>query len=176
MDVVRKNIEALRGNIDIESTPGKGSKIILRIPLTLAILDAMIVRVGTARYAIPIAAIRQSFRPQTDVVSRTMDGLEMVQMHDEIIPVVRLHELFHREPDTTNLHEGTLIMLHSRMQTACLFVDEIVGQQQAVVKGLSDFIGKVQGIMGCLVLGDGDIGLILDVESLLTMHTEELEV
>jgi two-component system chemotaxis sensor kinase CheA len=168
LDVVKKNIEKLRGTIDIDSTLGKGSVFTLRIPLTLAILEAMIIKIGESYYAIPILSVTESFKVNMDDVSLTMDGLEVVKVRDEIMPVLRLHEIFHDEPKNNDLSEGILIIIETRNKKVCLFADEIVGQQQAVVKSLTDYIGKVPGIMGCLVLGDGGIGLIIDVESLIT--------
>ena len=169
MDVVRKNIEKLRGSIDIDSTFGAGSKFTLRIPLTLAIMEAMLIRIKNATFALPILAIRESFRPVKDSVTLTMDGLEVVKVREEILPVIRLHELMNIEPDSENLEDGILLMIEARGKKICLFADEIVGQQQAVIKNLSEYIGKVDGLTGCMILGDGSIGLILDIESLIGM-------
>ncbi len=168
LDVVKKNIEKLRGTIDIESTLGEGSRFTMRIPLTLAILEAMVIKIGESYYAIPILSVTESFKVDMDDISLTMDGLEVVKVRDEIMPVLRLHEIFHDNPNSMDLNEGILIIIETRNKKVCLFADEIVGQQQAVVKSLSDYIGKVPGIMGCLVLGDGGIGLIIDVESLIS--------
>ena len=169
MDVVRKNIEKLRGSVDIQSQYGKGSKITLRIPLTLAIMEAMIIRLGEEIYALPILAIRESFRPSAEAITVTMDGLEVVKVREEILPVIRLHEVFNEEADSVDLSSGILIIVEAGERKACLFADEIVGQQQAVIKALSNYIGKVEGITGCMVLGDGGIGLILDIEGLINM-------
>lgn len=177
MDVVRKNIEKLRGSVDIQSQYGKGSKITLRIPLTLAIMEAMVIRLGEAIYALPILAIRESFRPNKESITVTMDGLEVVKVREEILPIIRLHEVFREDADSKDLSSGILIIVEAGERKVCLFADEIVGQQQAVIKALSDYIGKVQGITGCMVLGDGGIGLILDIEGLINMaeHPKELK-
>lgn len=167
MDVVKKNIEKLRGSIDIESRTGFGTKITFRIPLTLAIMDAMLIRVGTSKYALPILSVRESFQPKKQDITITMDGIEVVKVRNELYPIIRLHELMRREPDNDDLEKGILMMLSSHEKKVCLFVDEILGQQQAVVKPLSEYIGDVEGITGCMVMADGKIGLILDVESLL---------
>lgn len=167
MDVVKKNIEKLRGTIDIESRTGFGTKITFRIPLTLAIMDAMLIRVGTSKYALPILSVRESFQPKTKDITMTMDGIEVVKVRNELYPVVRLHEVFGREPDNYDLDKGILMMLNSHEKKVCLLVDEILGQQQAVVKPLSEYIGDVEGITGCMVMADGKIGLIIDVESLI---------
>ncbi len=169
MDVVKKNIEKLRGSVDISSVEGKGSKFTLRIPLTLAIMEAMLIRVGDSKFALPILSIRESFRPNPNSITVTMDGLEVVKVRQEILPIMRLHDLFSLESDSEKLEEGILIIIEARERKVCLFADEIVGQQQAVIKGLSDYIGKVPGVTGCMILGDGSIGLILDIESLIDM-------
>lgn len=169
MDVVKKNIEKLRGSVDVASTLGKGSRITLRIPLTLAIMEAMLIRIGDAIFAMPILAIRESFRPNPSMISKTMDGLEVVKVREEIHPVVRIHEVFSIEPENRDLVDGILIITETRDRKICLFADEIVGQQQAVIKGLSDYIGKVPGITGCMIMGDGGIGLIIDIESLIEL-------
>jgi two-component system chemotaxis sensor kinase CheA len=169
MDVVRKNIEKLRGSIDIASVWGKGTKMTLRIPLTLAIMEAMVIKIGSDLYALPILSLRESFRPQEGMINVTMDGLEVVKVRDEILPIIRLHETFQIESGRTNLDDGILLLIESKERKVCLFADDIVGQQQAVIKGLSSYIGKVPGITGCMVTGDGSIGLILDIESLIDL-------
>ncbi len=169
MDVVKKNIEKLRGSIEIDSIPYIGSTFTLRIPLTLAIMESMVIRVGIAKYALPILSVTESFKANLKNISKTMDGLEVVRVRDEVLPIIRLHELFGKQPDSTNLGNGILIIIESRNKKVCMFVDEIVGQQQAVIKSLTEYIGKVAGIMGCMILGDGGIGLILDIESLIDL-------
>lgn len=173
MDVVRKNIEKLRGAIEIESSKGKGTTIIFRIPLTLAILDAMIVRVGANKYAAPILSIQESFRPKPEDLSKTPDGVDMVRVRKDIYPVIRLHEIMKTEPDYKDLDQGILLLLNSNDKKICLFADEIIGQQQAVVKPLSDFVGEIRGVTGCMVMADGKIGLILDPEGII-QKAEEL--
>ncbi len=175
MDVVKKNIEKLRGSIDVESNFGQGSKFTLRIPLTLAILDAMLIRIGKSIFALPILSVSESFRTELSSISETMDGLEMVRIREDIIPVVRLHELYKKDPDSNNIDSGVLIIAESRDRKLALFADEIVGQQQAVIKGFSGYIGKVPGITGCMILGDGGIGLIIDMEGLFDMAENRIE-
>lgn len=167
MDVVRKNIEKLRGAIDVESEYGKGTTVTLRIPLTLAIMEALLVKVGDDTYALPIMNVNETFRVSNEEISKTMDGLEMIKIRNEVLPVFRIHELFKRKPKHYDLDKGIILIIESRSKKFCLFADELVGQQQAVIKGLSDYIGKVPGITGCMVLGDSSIGLILDIEGTL---------
>lgn len=169
MDVVRKNIEKLRGAIDIESELGKGTTVTLRIPLTLAIMEALLVKVGEDTFAIPLMNVSETFRVATQDISKTMDGLEMIKVRDEILPSFRIHELFKIKPKYHELEKGIILITESRNKKFCLFADELIGQQQAVIKGLSDYIGKVPGITGCMILGDGGIGLILDIEGTLLL-------
>ena len=98
-----------------------------------------------------------------------MDGLELIKVREEILPIIRLNELFHKNSDSKEVTDGILITIESRSKKVCLFADEIIGQQQAVIKSLTDYIGKVPGLMGCMILGDGSIGLIIDIESLLDL-------
>lgn len=169
MDVVRKNIEKLRGAIDVESEYGKGTTVTLRIPLTLAIMEALLVKVGDDTYALPIMNVTETFRVSNEEITKTMDGLEMIKIRTEVLPVFRIHELFKRKPKYFDLDKGIILIIESRSKKFCLFADELIGQQQAVIKGLSDYIGKVPGITGCMVLGDSSIGLILDIEGTLQM-------
>lgn len=168
MDVVRRNIEKLRGSIEVESRKNIGTKITFKIPLTLAIMDAMILRVGKEKYAMPILSIIESFQIKNTNVSKTMDGLEIVRVRGELYPVARLSELMKVSPDYTNLEEGILLKVQSNDKTICIFVDEILEQSQAVVKPLSSYIGEIEGVTGCMVMPDGKIGLILDADTLIT--------
>ena len=166
MDVVKKNIENLKGRVDIRSSKGKGTTIILRIPLTLAVMEGMLVRVGAQRYTVPLLAIKESFRPTPRDITVTPDGQELVRIHGELLPVVRLHRLYNVHADHTQLHHGILVAVDYQEKGVCLLVDEVLGQQQTVIKGLSDFIGSVTGVSGCTILGDGGVSLILDVGGL----------
>lgn len=166
MDVVKRNLEKIKGKIDVTSTPGQGSKITLRIPLTLAIIDGMLVRVGTTTCILPTLSILEAFRPEMEQITMTPDGEELVRVRENFFPIIRLHEILEKEPDSRELPDGILIVLEYQNNRFCLFVDEIVGQQQTVIKGLSNFIGNVTGVSGCTILGDGGVSLILDVGSL----------
>lgn len=166
MDVVKRNLEKIKGKIDISSVPGKGSKINLRIPLTLAIIDGMIVRVGTTTCIVPTLSILEAFRPNADQITITPDNEELVRVRENFFSIVRLHDILGKEPDSRDLTDGILIVLEYQENRFCLFIDEILGQQQTVIKGLSDFIGTVPGVSGCTILGDGGVSLILDVGTL----------
>lgn len=168
MDVVKRNIEKLRGKVDVRSTLGFGTMFIVRIPLTLAIIEGMVVRVGHNRYTIPISSIKESIQPRADQITRTPDNMEIVRIRGELMPVIRLHELYRVKPVFEQLTDGILIIVESNHQKYCLFVDELVGQQQIVIKGLSSYLGRVRGMLGCSILGDGDISMILDVADLVS--------
>ncbi|OQX18683.1 MAG: chemotaxis protein CheA [Desulfobulbaceae bacterium A2] len=169
MDVVKQNLLKIRGKVDVHSTPGRGSRIDLRIPLTLAIIDGMLVRVGGAKCILPILAIRESFCPQPDDVTVTPDRQELIQVRDTFYPALRLHDVLGHEPDSRRLEDGILVVLENHGSGICLLVDEILGQQQTVIKGLSKYIGTPAGISGCTILGNGEVCLIADVGGLVDM-------
>ncbi|MDP3479177.1 MAG: chemotaxis protein CheA, partial [Desulfoprunum sp.] len=166
MDVVKQNLAKIRGKVDVHSTLGKGTRVDLRIPLTLAIIDGMLVRVGQEKCIVPILAIKESFRPTAKDITLTPSRDELIRVRESFYPTLRLHKVLGKEPDSTRLEEGILIVLENHGTTICLFVDEILGQQQTVIKGLSDYIGNPAGIAGCTILGNGDVCLILDVGGL----------
>jgi two-component system, chemotaxis family, sensor kinase CheA len=173
MDVVRRNIEAMRGKIDIESKLGQGSAFLLKLPLTLAIIDGMIVRVGDRRYVIPTLAIEQSFRPAPGASHRVMNDGEMIEVRGKLLPIHRLGEIFHLDGCLESIEEGILVVIDGAGERACLFVDEILGQQQVVIKNLGKALPQTEGISGGAILGDGLVALILDIDGLLTNVTQE---
>ena len=168
MDVVKRNIEKLRGHIDIRSTPGAGTIFILRIPLTLAIIDGMIVQVGDIKYAIPITSINESLRPAENQITVTPEGLELLNVRHQLLPVIRLHEVYKVKHARTRLTEGILIVVEHDLKKYCLFVDEMVGQHQIVIKGLPEYFGRIRGVSGFAILGDGEISTILDIAGLVS--------
>lgn len=173
MDVVKQNIEKIKGKIEVTSKPGQGSRMILRIPLTLGIIDGMMVRVGDTKCIVPTLAIREAFRPQESAITITPDGQELARVRENFFPVIRLHDVLKKEPESRTLPDGILILIEYQDKGVCLFVDEIVGQQQTVIKGLSDYIGNVRWVSGCTILGDGEVCLILDVGHLVDMFEEK---
>lgn len=172
MDVVKKNIEKLRGRVDIESHIGSGTKITLRIPLTLAIIDSMLVKVGNSTFAIPILSVKESVKAIKSQINQTMDGLEMMKVRGRLLPVIRLSEFFRIECEFEDIEQGIVMVCEARDRQFCIFADHIIGQQQAVVKSLTKYLGNIAGITGCMILPDGKIGLILDIEGL-AEHSEE---
>ena len=167
MDVVRKNIDQLKGRVDVQSTAGEGTTISIRIPLTLAIIEGMLVKSGESRHLIPLLAIKESFRPKQGQVTVMPGGQEMVRVREELIPVTRLTDAYNLGNGNGKLDEGILITLENQGKSICLFVDEIIGQAETVIKGLPGFMGSIQGISGCTILGDGEVSLILDVGGLM---------
>ena len=163
MDVVRRNIEALRGKIEIESKVGHGTTFRLRLPLTLAIIDGMVLRVGRERYVLPTMAIEQSFLPEKKDVHYLADRGECVRVRGEILPVYRLRDVFGIDDGASDLTKGILVVVEVDDQRACLFVDEILGQQQVVIKSLGMHGGRINGVSGGAIMSDGRVALILDI-------------
>ncbi len=174
LDVVKKNLEKIKGRVDIKSMPGKGTSFMLRIPLTLAIIEGMLVRVGQSKYIIPLLAITESFRPQEQHITVLPNGTEVVRVRDALLQVSRLYRLHAIQPDTENLYEGILVVVENQGEQLCLFVDELIGQIQTVIKGLPDYMGAVKGLSGCCIMGDGEVCLILDVGSLIKKAKAEI--
>jgi two-component system, chemotaxis family, sensor kinase CheA len=167
MDVVKRNIEKLRGRIEIVSTPGKGSIFTIRLPLTLAVIDGLVVKVGSQKYIVPINSIEQSIRPSPEMLSTVQGRGEIVTVRGSILPLVRLHELFAVEPKTRNPCESLVVIVQDNDRRACFLVDELLGQEQVVIKSLGEGMGQIKGISGGAVLGDGNVSLILDVPGLI---------
>ncbi len=163
MDVVMNNIETVGGTISVESEKGEGTTNILKIPLTLAIVEGMLIKMGGAKYTIPISSIQETFKAKQDQVFKDPDGNEMLTLRGDVYNIVRLYDFFGAKPEVTNIEEGVLIMLENEGQHVCLFVDELIGEQQVVVKTMPGYINRVKGISGCTLLGNGDISLIIDV-------------
>ncbi|MCW3059024.1 MAG: hypothetical protein JWQ02_845 [Capsulimonas sp.] len=169
MDVVRKNVEALRGRIDIESAAGKGTVLSIHLPLTLAVIDGMVVRVGAERYIIPITSIERSIRPTAEQLSTVQGKGEMCLIRGRLMPLTRLHRLFNVAPRTENPTEALVVIVHDNQRHCCLLVDELLGQQQVVIKSLGDTIGAIRGVSGGAILGDGSVSLILDVPGVIDL-------
>lgn len=166
MDVVRQHVQKLRGRIDIQSKAGEGATFSIKLPLTLAIIEGLVVVVGQHRYILPIFAVREMFRPTGSMLSTVQGTGEMTLVRSGLLPVVRLHRLFAIVPNTADLAEGTLIVAESEGRSFCLFVDEVLGKQEVVIKSLGHRFRNVTGVAGCAILGDGRVGLILDIDGI----------
>jgi two-component system chemotaxis sensor kinase CheA len=169
MDVVKRNIESLRGRIEVASKQGAGSTFSIRLPLTMAITDAMILRVGKETYLLPTVSIEQSFQPEHDTISRVSGRGEMVMLRGELLPLFRLHNLFDVPDAIQDPYEGLLVVIEGDGKQCALMVDELLGQQQVVIKSLGQGMAKVPGISGGAILGDGRVGLILDATGILQL-------
>ncbi len=176
MDVVKKNVESVGGVVSLSSEEGHGTTFTMKIPLTLAIVDGMKVTVGSSTFTIPIANIRQSFKILPEEIICDENGSEMVEKMGSYYPIVRLHRFYGIETEVLNLEAGILLWVETSDRSFCLFVDELIGEQQVVVKPLPAFLDYFElknfGISGCTILGDGNISIILDIQSL---HAAALE-
>ena len=170
MDVVANNLQLVGGSVAVDSVAGEGCTFTLKIPLTLAIIDSMNVKVGNSCFTIPIASIKECLRAQQHTLLHDTNGDEMLMVRGVCYPIIRLHQYFALDTPITDLSEGILIMVEHDKQGCLLFVDELLGQQEVVVKALPAYIRnrhQSKGLSGCTLLGDGSISLILDVGGLL---------
>jgi two-component system chemotaxis sensor kinase CheA len=167
MDVVRRHIEKLRGRIEIRSVLGQGATFLLKLPLTLAIIDGLVVTVGVERYIVPLFAVREMFRPNAETIWTVQQRAEMALVRGELLPVVRLYKLFGVTPRSEDPCQGVLVVAEVEGQHFCILVDDLIGKQEVVIKTLGDTFKNVSGIAGGAILGDGRVGLILDVDRLL---------
>jgi two-component system chemotaxis sensor kinase CheA len=166
MDVVKKRIQKLRGQVDITSTPGRGTTFLLRMPLTLAIIDGLVVGVGRERYVVPIFSVREMLRPSAGMVFTVEGRQEMVLVRNNLMPLVRLHSRFNVEPRSQEPTDSLLIVAEVGGRSFCLMVDDLVGKQEVVIKTLGETMKDIPGVAGGAILGDGRIGLILDLEGI----------
>jgi len=169
MDVVKENVERLRGKIDISTVNGKGTKISIRLPLTLAIIDGMIVQVGDEKYIIPMLSIEESIRPCKEHISTVQHRGELLNIRGSLLPIVRLHNLYNVKPKKINPWEALILIVEGEGQRCGVLVDDLLGQQQIVIKSLGDQFRNVRGVSGSAILGDGCVSLILDVGGIMNM-------
>ncbi|MFC7419228.1 chemotaxis protein CheW [Iodobacter arcticus] len=166
MDVVRRNIQSMGGRIEISSMYGIGSTMSIRLPLTLAILDGMSISVGEEIYLIPLAFIIESLQPRPDEVKTIAGKGRVINVRGEYLPLIALHEIFNVPPKVTHFHEGLVIILEAEGEKVAMFVDDLLGQHQVVVKNLETNYRKVPGVAGATIMGDGHVAFILDVAQL----------
>lgn len=169
MDVVRRNIQALNGSVEITSTQGKGSRITIRLPLTLAILDGQLVSVGEQTYIFPLVSIVESLQSDEGKVSRVAGGCDVFQLRDEYVPIIQLHEIFNVQAESTSLDEALMVVVECDGEKVGVVVDDLQAQQQVVIKSLEQNYQRVEGISGATILGDGTVALILDIPGLVKL-------
>ena len=166
MDVVKRNIDALGGSVSIQSVDGKGTTLSLKLPLTLAIIDGMTVRVANENYIIPLLSVTESIRPKSTDLQTVIGKGEVVNLRGEWVPLVRLYDVFGVQPDFTDPSQALLVIVEAEGKRIALFVDELTGQQQVVIKSLEQNYRKIDGISGATILGDGQVACILDIPGL----------
>jgi len=172
MDVVRKNIANLGGSVDVVSTRGQGATFTIRLPLTLAIMDGQTIRVSDQNYILPLISIVETIEINNRDVKQVTGKGELYPLRDEYIPIIRLYDVFGLEPNTTDLEEGLLVVVDSVGSKVGLFIDDLLGQQQVVIKSLETNYRKVIGISGATILGDGTVALILDIPGLVALYRD----
>ncbi|MBI4874101.1 MAG: chemotaxis protein CheW [Acidobacteria bacterium] len=170
LDVVRKQVEKLRGRIEIRSQAGRGTDFTLKLPLTLALIDGLVVAVGRHRYIVPLFAVREMFRPAAENLFTVRNRQEMALVRGRLLPVLRLYRRFNLAPRTEDPCQALLIVAEGDGQPFCLMVDDLIGKQEVVIKSLGEGLDKVPGVAGCAILGDGRVGLILDTGGLWGAH------
>ena len=173
MDVVKRNIQSMGGRIDIESALGVGTRMSIRLPLTLAILDGLSVAVGDQMFIVPLNNITESLQPSAADIKTVSGEGRLVQVRGEYLPVIALHEIFNLRPKVTDIHKGILVILEAENQKAALFVDDLIGQHQVVIKSLESNYRRVQGVSGATIMGDGKVALILDTAALVMASQQE---
>ena len=163
MDVVKRNIDSLRGQVDIRTEIGKGTTLSIRLPLTLAIIDGMVVRVGQERYIIPTLSVIISLRPESRQLTSVFDRGELLSLQGEQLPLFRLGQIFNIAGAEQDPTRGLAIVVEDDGHKMALLVDELLGQQQIVIKNLGESIRGIPGISGGAIMPDGRVGLIVDV-------------
>jgi len=179
MDVVKnKIIEKLRGRVEVQSVPGKGTTVFIRLPLTLAIIDGMIVEVNSEKYIIPTLAVQESFRPEKTECHTVKRKGEMIMFRDSLVPLIRLDQLLGPNGDNTSngidspLWERLVVVVENQERRRCLLVDELLGQEEVVIKSLGERLKSIKGIAGGAIMGDGRVGLILDIAGIFDIAAE----
>lgn len=176
MDIVKRNVEELGGLVNIKTVTGRGTIFTLNLPLTLAIIEGMTIRVGQDKYIVPLLSILESIQPKADMVTTFIGKGEGVNIRGVFYPILRLYEVFNLQPQHKNPAEAILLILEAEGDRVVVMVDEILGQQQVVIKSIEENFRKVDGVAGATILGDGTVGLILDVRGLMKMARQEQSI
>jgi two-component system chemotaxis sensor kinase CheA len=172
MDVVKTNIESLRGQVEVKSWPGQGSVVKMSLPLTLAIIDGMVVRVGTQKFVIPTVSIVRSVQPDETELTQVFQRGEMLSLQGKLIPLFRLAALFDIDEAATDPTQAIVVVVEEDRRQTGLLVDELIGSQQIVIKTLGEALGDIPGISGSAIMPNGRVGLILDVGGLVRLAND----
>jgi len=175
MDVVKKNIQSLGGRIQVESEPGKGSTFKVNLPLTLAILDGQLVKVGSEVYIIPLITIVESLQTQSDLINRVSGDMVLYRLREDNVPVIPIYQLFNIASDNEKIENALLVVVEADGQKVGLLVDDLLAQQQVVIKSLNDNYQQVEGISGATILGDGSVAMILDIPGMIQMALKKAQ-
>lgn len=171
MDVVRKSIEKIGGTVSVDSKQGEGTNFIIKIPLSLAIVDGIEVSVGSSIFTIPINSIKEFIKLKENQLFYDTSKKEIVKIRNKCYPLIRLHEFYGLEPKSHDIYDGVVVLVESEGKSACILVDELIGEQQVVVKPFSPMFNryniKQKGMSGCTILGDGSITIILDISNII---------
>jgi two-component system chemotaxis sensor kinase CheA len=171
MDVVKQAFEKLKGKVEIFSTEGAGCRFVMLVPLTLAIVDGIQVRVGEEQYIIPAVFIKETLRPAREDIVKIHNKEEVVRVRNSLLPIVRLHNLFRVVPQKKNPWEALIVVAECNGQQKGLMIDDLIGKQEVVIKNLGETLESVKGLSGATILGDGRVGLILDVHGVFEIAT-----
>ena len=172
MDVVKKCVERLRGKMEVSSQFGKGSSFHMKIPLTMAIIDGMIIEIGSERFIVPTISLKESLKLSKEAYYTVHGSGELVKVRDSMMPLVRLHDFFDEEPKYRDAWEGLLLVVTEGLKSYCLLADAIVGRQEVVIKSLGGLFRQLPGVSGGAILGDGKVALIIDVKGIISQYEE----
>jgi two-component system chemotaxis sensor kinase CheA len=175
MDVVKKFIDKVRGSVEIDSTPGEGTLFTIKLPLTLAIIDGILVQVGKERYILPTVTVKESFQPKEDQFYTVAKKGEVVSIRGKVFPLIRLYHILNVPAEKTKPHQGIIVVVEYENEEVCLLIDELVGKQEVVIKSLGSQFIETKGFSGGAILGDGRVGLILDIKGILELYRENTE-
>jgi two-component system, chemotaxis family, sensor kinase CheA len=167
MDVVKRELERMGGALDIHSVQGQGTRFSMRVPLTLAVIDGMVTRLGTNRYVIPTLSVVRLLEPDARRVHTLFDGGALLTVSDRSVPILPLEALFGLPPSTAK--RRLAVVVESEGARVALLIDELLGQQQVVIKNLGEGLGEIAGVSGCAIMSDGRVGLVLDIAGLLAL-------
>jgi two-component system chemotaxis sensor kinase CheA len=170
MDVVKRNVEQLNGSIAIDSTPGRGTRFRIKLPLTLAIMDGLTLRVADEVYVVPLVDIVESVHVRPEDVRHVLGRGEVVMLRGEVIPLVRLRQVFELPDGDVDAASGLVVIVEHEARKAGLLVDELLGQAQVVIKNLETNLGRIDGLMGATITGDGRVALIIDAAALIRLE------